>query len=285
MRLDSHQHFWLYDEREYSWIDDGMAALRRDFTPSDLEPLLRAHGFEGAITVQVRQSLEETQYLLRLAEENELIRGVVGWVDLRSPGVRLDLERFRTYPRFVGVRHVVQDEPDDRFLLGEAFLRGVAVLGELDLTYDVLVYHRHLPAVFEFVSRLPDQRLVLDHIAKPAIARAELEPWATWIRKVARFENLYCKVSGMVTEASWRKGGRWKKSDFTPYLDVVLEAFGPRRLLYGSDWPVCIVAGSYESVVEIVRDFIEPLTSAEKERILGGTAVEAYRLEVSPHES
>ncbi|MGH9324656.1 MAG: amidohydrolase family protein [Vicinamibacteria bacterium] len=285
MRLDSHQHFWSYHPREYGWIGDRMGAIRRDFAPGDLKPLLRANGFDGAVTVQVRQSLEETESMLRLAGEHAFIRGVVGWVDLRSPNVRRDLERFRRHPRFVGVRHVVQDEGDPRFLLGEEFLRGVAVLADLDLAYDLLVYHRHLPAVFDFVSRFPEGRLVLDHMGKPDIAGGELEPWASWIRKLGRFENLYCKVSGMVTEASWGEGERWKVSDFTPYLDVVLQAFGPRRLLFGSDWPVCTLAASYEGVVEIVRDFIEPLASAEKERILGGAAVELYRLEEPPNES
>jgi L-fucono-1,5-lactonase len=277
MRLDSHQHFWVYDEADYGWIDERMDVIRRDFGPEDLHPLLRRVGFDGSVAVQARQSLEETEYLLRLAESSPFIKGVVGWVDLRSPRVREDLERFRERPRLVGVRHVVQDEPDDRFLLREDFLAGVSLLAELDLSYDILVYPRQLPAVVEFVAKLPEHRLVLDHIAKPAIARRELEPWATHIRQLGRFENLYCKLSGMVTEADW-KG--WKQEDFRPYLDVVLESFGPRRLLIGSDWPVATLAASYEQVVEIVTDFIEPLSSTEKDLILGANAVELYRLEV-----
>lgn len=277
MRLDAHHHFWVYRDSDYGWIGKGMEAIRRDFTPSDLKPLLRRNGFDGSVLVQVRQSLEETESFLRLADENDFIRGVVGWVDLRSARVRFDLERFSEHPRFVGVRHVVQDEPDDRFLLRDDFLRGVALLKDFGLTYDILVFHRQLPAVLEFVPRFPEYRLVLDHIGKPAIARGELEPWASAIRKLGRFENLYCKLSGMVTEADWK---RWKRGDFLQYLDVVLEAFGPGRLLIGSDWPVCLLAASYDEVLEIVTGFIEPLSSSEKEAILGRNAAALYGLEV-----
>lgn len=277
MHMDSHQHFWSYSEREYDWIDERMSAIRRDFAPEDLEPILHRNGFTGSVAVQVRQSLEETDYLLRLADAHDFIRGVVGWVDLGSPGARGDLERLRQHPRFRGVRHVVQAEPDDRFLLREDFLRGVELLRELDLTYDILVYHRHLPVVVDFVARFPDNRLVLDHIGKPAIAKGELEPWATSIRKLGKFENLYCKVSGMVTEADWTG---WKRSDFRLYLEIVLESFGPRRLLFGSDWPVATLAASYEEVVAIVADFIDPLASSEKDAVLGGNAADFYRLEV-----
>ncbi|MGH9390715.1 MAG: amidohydrolase family protein [Vicinamibacteria bacterium] len=279
MRLDSHQHFWSYSEREYDWIDERMSRIRRDFAPSDLEPILRRNGFDGSVAVQVRQSLEETEYLLRLADEHDFIRGVVGFVDLRSPGARRDLERLSEHTRFRGVRHVVQAEPDDRFLLRDDFLRGVALLRDLGLTYDILVYHRHLPAVIDFVARFPEHRLILDHMGKPAIAKAELEPWASSIRKLGKNENLYCKLSGLVTEADW---SGWKKADFALYLEIVLESFGPRRLLFGSDWPVATLAASYEKVVEIVEDFLDPLSSAEKDAVFGGNAADFYRLEVAP---
>jgi L-fuconolactonase len=279
MHLDSHQHFWSYSESEYDWIDERMSAIRRDFAPSELETILHRNGFAGSVAVQVRQSLEETDYLLRLADEHGFIRGVVGWVDLRSPGVRRDLERLSRHPRFRGVRHIVQAEPDDRFLLREDFLRGVELLRDFDLTYDILVYHRQLAAVVDFVARFPEHRLVLDHIGKPAIAKGELEPWATHIRKLGKHENLYCKVSGMVTEADWHG---WKRSDFALYLEIVLESFGPRRLLFGSDWPVATLAASYEEVVAIVADFLEPLASSEKDAVFGGNAVDFYRLEVPP---
>ena len=279
MRLDSHQHFWTYSESEYDWIDERMSRIRRDFAPGDLEPILRRNGFDGSVAVQVRQSLEETEYLLGLADDHDFIRGVVGWVDLRSPAARRDLERFSEHVRFRGVRHIVQAEPDARFLLRDDFLQGVELLRDLDLTYDILVYHRHLPVVVDFVARFPEHRLVLDHIGKPAIAKRELEPWASSIRKLGKFENLYCKVSGMVTEADW---SAWKRSDFGLYTEIVLESFGPRRLLFGSDWPVATLAASYEEVVAIVADFLEPLSSSEKDAVLGGNAVDFYRLEVPP---
>jgi L-fuconolactonase len=277
MRLDAHQHFWSYDEREYDWIDERMARIRRDFSPDDLEPILKRNGFDGSIAVQVRQSPRETEYLLGLADQHPFIRGVVGWVDLKSAAVREDLERFRVHPRFRGVRHVVQSEPDERFLLGEELLGAVAVLRELDLTYDILVYHHQLPAVAEFVAHFPESRLILDHLGKPAIARGELEPWASWIRKLGRAPNLYCKLSGLVTEADWQE---WKKSDFTLYLDIALEAFGPGRLVFGSDWPVATLAASYEQVVDIVEEFLHPLPSEEKEAIFGGNAASFYEVEV-----
>jgi L-fuconolactonase len=281
-RIDAHQHFWTYDPESYGWIDESMEAIRRDFRPADLKPLLDAHDWAGSVAVQARQCLEETEALLALADENDFVAGVVGWVNLRSDAVREQLERFRSHPRFVGVRHIVQDEPDDRFLLREDFSRGVACLAEHDLTYDILVYPRQLPAAVEFVRRFPDQRLVLDHIAKPHIKRRELEPWASQLKELSRFENLYCKVSGMVTEADWE---RWRPEDFTPYLDVVLSAFGPRRLMFGSDWPVCTLAGSYDKVLEIVQRFMDPLTSEERDGIFGTNAIEFYKLKERAHES
>lgn len=278
MRIDAHQHFWVYSPEEYGWIDERMDVIRRDFAPNDLSPLLEANGFEGSVVVQARQSLEETEYLLRLTdeEEDDVVRGVVGWVDLRAADVEAQLDRFRSHPRFVGVRHIVQDEPDDQFLTREDFGRGVALLGEL--TYDILVYPKQLPATLELVERFPDQRLVLDHIAKPPIARGELEPWASQIRKLAEAQNVFCKVSGMVTEADW-KG--WQREDFTPYLDVVFEAFGPSRIMVGSDWPVCTLAASYDQVMDIVTHYIEPLSESDKAAVLGSTAEKFYKLEAS----
>ncbi len=282
MRIDAHQHFWVYRPEEYGWIDERMDVIRRDFAPSDLKPLLDANGFDGSVAVQARQHLAETEYLLRLTEEDEdeddIVRGVVGWVDLRAADAERQLDRFRSHPRFVGVRHVVQDEPDDRFLMRKDFLRGVALLGEL--TYDILVYPKQLPATLELVERFPDHRLVLDHIAKPHVARGELEPWASQIRKLAEAQNVFCKVSGMVTEADW-KG--WKRDDFTPYLDVVFEAFGPSRIMVGSDWPVCTLAASYDQVMDVVSSYIEPLSEGDKAAVFGGTAEKFYKLEASTH--
>lgn len=276
MRIDAHQHFWEYSPSEYDWIDERMHVLKRDFGPADLKPHLDATGIGGSVAVQARQSVEETEYLLRLADTTESVLGVVGWVDLCSDDAQAQLERFGAHERFVGVRHVVQDEPDDRFLLREDFLRGVALLKEHDLTYDVLIYPSQLPAALEFVERFPDHRLVLDHIAKPPIGRRELEPWAGQVEKLAKHENLYCKVSGMVTETEWHG---WKTDDFTPYLDVVFEAFGARRILIGSDWPVCTLSATYLEVMDIVHQYISTLSDADKAAVLGGNAIDFYDLE------
>lgn len=276
MRIDAHQHFWKYSLEEYGWIGDGMDVIRRDFGPRELEPLLKANGFEGSVAVQARQHLGETEYLLKLADEHPAVRGVVGWVDLRSADAEAQLDRFREHPKLVGVRHIVQDEPDDRFLMGEDFLRGLSLLG--DLTYDILIYPNQLPAALELVERFPDRRLVIDHIAKPYIGRGELEPWASQMRQIAEAPSVSCKVSGMVTEADWQG---WTRDDFTPYLDVVFEAFGPGRIMVGSDWPVCTLAASYGQVIDVVKSYIDPLSEAEQTAVLGGTATEFYRLEAS----
>lgn len=278
MRIDAHQHFWDYSPEEYGWIDERMSVIRRSFAPSDLRPLLAANGFDGSIAVQARQHLGETEYLLRLADDHDVIKGVVGWVDLRAPDAESQLERFRSHARFVGVRHIVQDEPDDRFLLRDDFVRGVALLG--DLAYDILIYPKQLPAALEFVERFPELRLVVDHIAKPYIGRGELEPWASSMRRLAEASNVYCKVSGMVTETDWHG---WKPTDFTPYLDVVFEAFGARRIMVGSDWPVCMLAASYGEVMEIVSRYVGPLSDEDKAAVLGDNAARFYKLEAPTH--
>ena len=275
MRLDAHQHFWKYSAADYGWINDSMAALRRDFLPEDLQPLLAAEGFDGSIAVQARQSLEETRWLLELAAHNDIVRGVVGWVDLRSPELAAQLHQFAQNPKLVGVRHVVQDEPDDNFMLGSEFRRGIARLREYDLAYDILVFPRQLPAAVELVREFPDQRFVLDHIAKPPIAEGRLSPWDRDIRELARSANVYCKLSGMVTEARWHE---WKPEDFRPYLDVVLDTFTPSRLMIGSDWPVCTASAPYSRTVALVRDYIGTLTSNEQNSILGENCARFYRV-------
>ncbi len=213
MHVDAHQHFWRYDAREYGWIDESMAALRRDFLPADLKPELEGNGFQGCVAVQARQTLEETRWLLELAERNPFILGVVGWVDLRSPRLRFELEALVKNPKLVGVRHVVQSEPDERFLLRPEFLRGIAMLEEFGLAYDILIYQRHLPVAAEFVARFPRQRFVLDHLAKPPIKIGAIDVWARGIRELASFPNVYCKVSGLVTEADWQA---WEPEDLWP---------------------------------------------------------------------
>jgi len=276
MRIDAHQHFWIYEPREYDWIDDRLAALRRNFLPADLEPELAQFGIDGCVAVQARQSLEETRWLLELAKQASFIRGVVGWVDLRSPDLRAQLERFAGDDKFLGVRHVVQSEPDDEFLLRRDFMNGVAMLAEFELTYDILIYPRHLPAAVSFLKNFPKQRFVLDHLAKPLIARGDLEPWATGIRELAKHENVWCKVSGMVTEANW---GDTSPETYRPYLDVVFEAFGMKRLMFGSDWPVCTVAAPYGSVYSIVAKYLEQFSSAERDAVLGDNAAKFWALE------
>jgi L-fuconolactonase len=275
MHVDAHQHFWKYNPAEYEWIDDSMAAIRRDFLPEDLEPELERNDFQGSIAVQVRQTLEETRWLLELANRSSKILGVVGWVDLRSPDVRSQLSEFTRNPKLVGIRHIVQSEPDKRFLLREDFLRGISLLEEFDLAYDILIYTKHLPVAAEFVERFPKQRFVLDHLAKPAIKGQEVESWAAGIRRLAAFPNVFCKLSGLVTEADWQ---RWKPEDFTPYLDIAFEAFGASRLMIGSDWPVCLVAGSYNQTVDVVKDYLKHHTAEIREAVLGETARRFWRL-------
>lgn len=276
MRIDSHQHFWAYSPAEYPWIGTGMERLARDYLPADLAPLLAAEDIDGSVAVQARQSLAESRWLLELAAAHPLVKGVVGWVDLRGAGVDGELHALAADPKFVGVRHVVQDEPDPRFLLGAAFVRGLRQLHRHGLTYDLLLYPHQLPAAIELVGLLPEQPFVVDHLAKPRIAAGEIDGWERDIRSLARRDNVCCKVSGMVTEAA--RGG-WKRDDFTPYLDVVLDAFGPERLMVGSDWPVCLLAGGYADVAAIPREFFGGLTAGERALVHGGTAARFYGLE------
>jgi L-fuconolactonase len=276
MKIDAHQHFWKYNAEQYGWIDDAMQALKRDFLPRDLQPLLQREGVNGSIAVQARQDVEETQWLLQLSAENDFIKGVVGWVDLCSPEVGGDLEKLAKEPKLVGVRHVLQGEPDDEFMLRADFKRGIAQLAEYGLTYDLLLYPRHLPVAVKLVEEFPEQRFLLDHIAKPRIADGVLEPWDIDIRELGSFENVWCKVSGMVTEAKW---GRWAPEDFRPYLDVVFEAFGAERVMIGSDWPVCTLSGDYAATMGIVQSYISGMEACEQDRVLGENCARFYRVE------
>lgn len=275
MRVDAHQHFWRYDPAEYVWIGEGMERLARDYLPADLAPLLTAEGIAGSVAVQARQTIEETRWLLGLAAKHPAILGVVGWVDLRSSDVGEQLREFAANPRFVGVRHVVQDEPDERFLLGEAFVGGLRQLHGFGLTYDLLLCPPQLPAAVELAGMTPEQPFVLDHLAKPLIKPGTLDPWQADLRALARHPNVSCKLSGLVTEAAWQG---WRRADFAPYLEVALEAFGPKRLMLGSDWPVCLLAAEYPDVVGIVTDFVARLSDSEQALILGGTASRFYGL-------
>ncbi len=274
-RIDSHQHFWRYDADQYPWMDGRMQALRRDFLPADFKPLLDQLGFEGSIAVQARQSLEETEWLLGLADEHAFVKGVVGWVDLRAADVGDQLARYARRPRLVGIRHVLHDEPDDNFMLRPEFRSGIASLGEHGLAYDLLLFPRHLAAATRLVREFPAQAFVLDHIAKPAIARGETQPWSSELRRLAESPNVYCKLSGMVTEAVWSD---WRPDDFRAYLDVIADAFGVRRLMIGSDWPVCTVSGDYISTMRVVIGYLESFPPADREAVLGGNCARFYRI-------
>jgi L-fuconolactonase len=278
MKIDSHQHYWHFNTADYGWIGENMAAIKRDFLPADLLPELQSIGFDGSIAVQARQSLEETNWLLELANGNPFIKGVVGWVDLQAADVEMQLEKFRKHPKAVGVRHVIHDEADIDFMLQPNFIRGVNLLEMYQLTYDILIFEKHLPNTQKFVSSFSDNQLfVVDHIAKPLIKDEAISPWKEKISELAGYKNVYCKVSGMVTEADWK---RWKPEDIKPYLDVVFESFGAERILIGSDWPVCLVAGKYQEVMAVVMDYISALSVSEKAMILGENAVRAYKLNV-----
>jgi len=275
MKIDAHQHFWHYTPEAFGWIDDRMQAIGRDFLPEDLLPQIRAAGLDGVVSVQARQTVEETRWLLELAHTHAFIKGVVGWVPLVSPDVGGVLERFAGDDLLAGVRHVLQDEPDDDYMLRADFNQGIDLLQRYDLAYDVLIFERHLPQTIAFVDRHPDQRFVIDHVAKPRIQDGVMAPWNSHLKRLAERPNCYCKVSGMVTEADWCT---WTEADLRPYWETVLEAFGPSRLLFGSDWPVCRLACDYARWYQTVAQFIAPLSDAEQARILGGTAADIYRL-------
>ena len=275
-RIDAHQHFWRYDPVEYEWIDGTMAALRRDFLPADLEPELRRAGFDACVAVQARQTLEETRWLLELADRHAFIAGVVGWVDLQAPDVRAELEPLRGRPKLVGLRHIVQAEPDDLFLLRPEFLRGVATLRDLGLAYDILIYPRHLPVAVEFAQRLEGHRLVLDHLGKPDIRGGEIQEWRRHLRALAGCGHVMAKLSGLVTEADWRA---WTPDQMRPYLDAAFECFGYERLMIGSDWPVCTVAADYGRTMRVVSDYLGGRPPAEQDAVLGGNAARLWRLD------
>lgn len=272
MKLDAHQHFWKYDAAQYGWIPKG-SPLERDWLPPDLAKEQAHVGMNGSIAVQARQSLEESRWLLELAEHHAAIKGVVGWVDVRADNVEDQLARFAPHPKFVGVRHVVQDEPDNDFMLRADFRRGLGRLRQFQLTYDILIYPRQLPAAIQLVRQFPEQPFVLDHLAKPFIRDGILSPWKEHIAELARSPNVWCKVSGMVTEA--RRDG-WKREDFHPCLDVVFEQFGAGRLMFGSDWPVCLLAGSYAEVFGIVRDYLAAFDARQRDQVLGENCARFY---------
>ncbi|MCP9235854.1 amidohydrolase [Lewinella sp. JB7] len=272
MTIDAHQHFWHYDPVKDAWIDETMTAIRRDFLPADLEPVLAANGIEGCIAVQASQSLAETEFLLDLADRHDFIRGVVGWVDLRAPEVSDQLARFADHPKFVGVRHVVQAEAEG-FMLDPHFQRGIAALREFNLTYDILILQHQLGEAGELARTFPDQPFVLDHLAKPQVSHGLDPDWATGIARLAECPNVHGKLSGLVTETTdWE----WTVDDFRPFIDHALDVFGPDRLLFGSDWPVCRLAANYGQVRKIVETAVAELPEAERLAIMGSNARRFY---------
>lgn len=275
MNIDAHQHFWRYDPRRDAWITDEMSALKRNFLPEDLLPELAANGIGGSVAVQADQSEEETLFLLDCVAQHAEIAGVVGWVDLRAANARERLAFFSRFPKLRGFRHIVQAEADARFLLREDFCRGVACLREFGFTYDILIYPKQLPAAREFVEKFPEQPFAIDHLAKPLIRAKEMEPWREHMRAIAAHPNVYCKLSGIITEADWRN---WSAEDCRPYLDVVFEAFGASRLMFGSDWPVCLLAGTYRGVVGLIGDYTRNLSPVDREKIFGLNAARFYGL-------
>jgi len=275
MIIDAHHHLWSFNEADYGWMDGSMKVLKRDYFPSDLEAEIKKAGVTGTVVVQARQILEETRWLLKLAEDYPFIRGVVGWVDLRSPDLDQQLEAFAHHPKLVGVRHVIHDEADDDFMLRPAFVKGVEELKDFDLTYDLLLFPKHLERAIELVSMFPEQRFVLDHISKPFIKSGVMQPWKDDIEALAAQPNVWCKISGMVTETSLKS---WRYEDFVPYMKVVCEAFGTDRVMLGSDWPVCRLAGEYPEVMEIPIRFTGDLSEDEKIRINSQNAIDCYRL-------
>jgi L-fuconolactonase len=276
MRLDAHQHFWRYSPAKYTWMTDQMGILKRDFLPQDLQPLLHSIYFDGCVAVQALQNLEETRWLLELAERHPFIKGVVGWVDLRSEQLPAQLESFHKHPKLVGVRHVVHDEPDDDFMLLPEFRRGIARLRDFNLTYDLLLFPKHLKVAAKLVEEFPQQPFVLDHIAKPRIAEGLISPWQEDLHQLAKFPNVFCKLSGMVTEARWQQ---WQPHAFHRYMEVVFEAFGSSRLMIGSDWPVCILSGEYEPAMKIVIDYVQKFPAEVQGAVLGENCARFYQID------
>lgn len=275
MKIDSHQHFWRYNPSSHAWIDSTMGVLKKDFLPEDLEPLLQSHELDGCVAVQADQSEAETDFLLKCAEEHPFIKGVVGWLDLCAEDIEEKLQEYSKNPLLKGLRHIVQDEPDEYFMLRPEFLRGVSLLEKYGLTYDILIFPKHLSSALELVKLFPNQPFVVDHIAKPKI-NGKIEPcWEHYMNQLGQQDHVYCKASGMVTEAKW---GKWSKSDFIPYLDVVFQSFGAERIMFGSDWPVCLLSAEYKQVNCILTQYLTKYPRESRKQVMGLTAEKFYKL-------
>ena len=276
MTIDAHQHFWHFDPVRDSWITDDMAIIQRDFLPADLEPVLAANGIDGCVAVQASQSEDETLFLVNMTQSYDIVKGVVGWVDLQSGQLQQRLEALAQYPEIIGYRHVAQAEPDG-FLARPTVVEGIRQLAAFGLTYDILIYPNQLKAALHLVRAVPEVNFVIDHLAKPYIRKGEISRWSNFMAEIAKHKNVSCKLSGMVTEADWHN---WSKRDFFPYVDVVFEHFGPDRLLFGSDWPVCLVAANYTQVKTLVEEYVGPWGEETRAKVFGANAVAFYGLEV-----
>ena len=275
MTIDSHQHFWNYEPKKHSWINDNMWAIQKHFTPEDLKKVYAKNGIDGCVAIQTDQTLEETNFLLDLATKNDFIKGVVGWVDLRADNIDQVLECYNDTKKLKGVRHIVQGEADHNFLLRPHFLNGISRLEKHNLTYDILIFPHQLGAVIEFVKKFPNQKFVINHIAKPYIKDGFYSGWAVLMKEISQYDNMYCKVSGMITEADHNT---WTFNQIRPYINLVLDAFGTERIMFGSDWPVCLLAGNYVQVKELVTNAIASFSKEEQAAIMGNNAIQFYNL-------
>ncbi|TWI85431.1 L-fuconolactonase [Lacibacter cauensis] len=272
--IDTHQHFWKYDPVNYSWITDEMQVIRKDFLPGDLAVVVNEEKLLGTVAVQADQTETETDWLLQLAAKNDFIKGVVGWVELRSSHIEERLQYYQQFSKLKGFRHVLQGE-EPSFMLQESFLNGISKLNEYGFAYDILIFPQHLEAALQLVKQFPQQRFVVDHVAKPYIKDGKIDEWKTGMQQLAKHNNVNCKISGMVTEADWKK---WKAEQLKPYIDIVVESFGIDRIMYGSDWPVCLVASSYNKWIETVKDYFSSYSADEQEKIFSGNAIKFYQL-------
>ncbi|MEP1489751.1 MAG: amidohydrolase family protein [Algibacter sp.] len=275
MHIDSHQHFWNYDPVNHGWIDESMSVIRKDFTPSDLKQVYDQNDIDGCVAVQADQTLAETDFLIDLASKSSFIKGVVGWVDLRGENIEADLEHYQQFKTIKGFRHIVQGEADHNFLLRPSFLNGISKLEQYNFTYDILVFPHQLGAALEFVKRFPNQKFVIDHIAKPYIKDSFYDGWAALMTEIGKIDNVQCKLSGIITEADFNS---WTPEQIKPYMDLVLNAFGANKVMFGSDWPVCLIAGNYKQVKELTTNFIASLSYVEQDLIMGKNAINFYDL-------
>lgn len=274
MTIDSHVHFWKYDKQRNAWITDDMKILKQDYLPEHLIQSLRRNDVDGCVAVQASPSEYETYFLVELAKTHQEIKGVVGWIDLQNQNTEERLDYFSQYPIIKGWRHVVQTEPDD-FLTREDFLRGIRALNKYDCTYDILIYHHQLKAALDFVSKFRHQKFVIDHCAKPDIKTKNMDEWGRLMKEMANHRNVYCKISGLLTETNWKT---WSAKDFYPYLDVVFEAFGTDRLLFGSDWPVMLLSGIYVQWKSLLEKYMEHYPEEDRQKVFGENARSFYNL-------